>query len=44
MFILNMPTDQAFMCMRNLLERHCLRTFYGGDGSDDEVCVYLPEK
>ena len=32
-----MPIDQAFMSMRNLLERHCLRSFYGGEGSDDDV-------
>lgn len=25
------------MSMRNLLERHCLRSFYGGEGSDDDV-------
>ncbi|KAF8310415.1 RabGAP/TBC [Clavulina sp. PMI_390] len=37
MFILNMPLDEAFLSMRNLLERHCLRSFYGGEGSDDDV-------
>lgn len=40
MFILNMPVDQAFMAMRNLLERHCLRSFYGGEGSDDDVSFF----
>lgn len=40
MLILNMPVDQAFMAMRNLLERHCMRSFYGGDGFDDDVRMF----
>lgn len=37
MFLINMPADQAFVAMRNMLERHCMRSFYGGVGSKDDV-------
>ncbi len=37
MFLIAMPSQQAFNVMRNLLERHCLRSFYGGDRSKDDV-------
>jgi TBC1 domain family member 14 len=37
MFIINMPPQQAFVVMRNLLERHCLRSFYGGISTKDDV-------
>ncbi|CAE6526414.1 unnamed protein product [Rhizoctonia solani] len=40
MFLINMPTDDAFVCMRNLLERHCLRSFYGGPGARDDIEAY----
>lgn len=38
MLLLNMAPAQAFVVMRNLLERHCLRCFYGGLASKAEVC------
>lgn len=28
MILINMPAPQGFVVMRNLLERHCLRSFY----------------
>jgi hypothetical protein len=37
MLILQMPVQQAFTLMRNLLERHCLRSFYGGPSAKDDV-------
>lgn len=37
MLLITMPIHQAFNVMRNLLERHCLRTFYGGDTSKNDV-------
>lgn len=37
MFLINMPSEQAFVAMRNMLERHCLRAFYGGSGAKDDV-------
>jgi TBC1 domain family member 14 len=37
MIILNMAPAQGFIVMRNLLERHCLRSFYSGDSSKDDV-------
>ena len=37
MILLNMPPQQGFIVMRNLLERHCLRSFYGGMASKDDV-------
>ncbi|KAG8732195.1 hypothetical protein FRC11_000081 [Ceratobasidium sp. 423] len=40
MFLINMPGDDAFICMRNLLERHCLRSFYGGSGARDDIEAY----
>ncbi|KAG7099641.1 hypothetical protein E1B28_001467 [Marasmius oreades] len=40
MFLLNMPIQQGFVVMRNLLERHCMRSFFGGDGAKDEVEAY----
>ena len=35
MLLINMPTQQSFIVMRNLLERHCLRSFFGGERKDD---------
>lgn len=46
MLLLNMPAQQGFIVMRNLLERHCLRSFFGGERSKEDVggfhnfCVY----
>ncbi|KAF9074847.1 rab-GTPase-TBC domain-containing protein [Rhodocollybia butyracea] len=40
MFLLNMPIQQAFVVMRNLLERHCLRSFFGGSGAKEDVEAY----
>ncbi|KDN44789.1 hypothetical protein RSAG8_05262, partial [Rhizoctonia solani AG-8 WAC10335] len=39
MLLINMPGDDAFVCMRNLLERHCLRSFYGGSGAKDDHTI-----
>jgi TBC1 domain family member 14 len=41
MFLITMPPPQAFVVMRNMLERHCLRSFYGGDGTKDDVHLFL---
>ncbi|KAH8120083.1 RabGAP/TBC [Phellopilus nigrolimitatus] len=40
MFLLNMQPSSAFVSMRNLLERHCMRCFYGGLSSKDDVEAY----
>ncbi|KAI6047910.1 rab-GTPase-TBC domain-containing protein [Pisolithus marmoratus] len=40
MILVNVPTPQAFVVLRNLVERHCLRAFYGGTGTKDEVEAY----
>lgn len=37
MVLLNMPAPQGFIMMRNLLERHCMRAFYGGIALKDDV-------
>jgi Rab-GTPase-TBC domain len=37
MLLITMPVQQAFVVMRNLLERHCIRSFFGGEGTKDEV-------
>lgn len=37
MLLLNMPSQQAFVVMRNLLERHCMRSFFGGEGTREDV-------
>ena len=37
MILLNMAPAPGFIVMRNLLERHCLRSFYGGPSSKDDV-------
>lgn len=41
MFLLNMQPAVAFVAMRNLLERHCMRSFYGGLSSRDDVSGYF---
>ena len=40
MFLINMPIQTGFVVMRNLLERHCLRSFYGEKGSRDDVSFF----
>ncbi|KAI6153881.1 rab-GTPase-TBC domain-containing protein [Pisolithus tinctorius] len=40
MILVNVPTPQAFVALRNLLERHCLRAFYGDTGTKDDVEAY----
>ncbi|KAI0697592.1 RabGAP/TBC [Cytidiella melzeri] len=40
MILINMAPAQGFIVMRNLLERHCLRSFYGGMSSKDDVEAY----
>jgi hypothetical protein len=37
MLLISIPPQQAFVVMRNLLERHCLRSFFGGDGARQDV-------
>lgn len=37
MLLLNMQSPSAFLAMRNLIERHCLRSFFGGFTSKDDV-------
>ncbi|KAF7436496.1 hypothetical protein PC9H_003329 [Pleurotus ostreatus] len=40
MFLISMPPQQGFVVMRNLLERHCMRSFYGGAATKDDVEAY----
>ncbi|KAF9486446.1 RabGAP/TBC [Pholiota conissans] len=40
MLLINMPNQQAFIVMRNLLERHCMRSFFGGERAKDDVEAY----
>ena len=42
MFLLNMRAPEGFLAMRNLLERHCMRSFFGGPGAKDDVSWVLP--
>ena len=42
MFLLNMRAPEGFLAMRNLLERHCMRSFFGGTGANDDVCQVPP--
>ena len=37
MFLLNMRAPEGFLAMRNLLERHCMRSFFGGPGAKEDV-------
>jgi len=39
MLLINMPAQQGFIVMRNLLERHLLRSFFGGERSKDDVGI-----
>jgi len=40
MMLINLPNQQAFIVMRNLLERHCMRSFFGGDRAKEDVRNY----
>lgn len=37
MILLNMPVSPGFVVMKNLLERHCMRAFYGELSTKDDV-------
>lgn len=37
MILLNMAPAPGFIVLRNLLERHCLRSFYGSEASKADV-------
>ncbi|KAG8812786.1 hypothetical protein FRC17_001821 [Serendipita sp. 399] len=41
MLLINIPLPQAFLTMRNLLDRHCMRSFYGGQRSKEDVEAYF---
>ncbi|KAH9004108.1 rab-GTPase-TBC domain-containing protein [Lactarius hatsudake] len=40
MILLNMPASPGFVVMKNLLERHCMRSFYGEISANDDVEAY----
>jgi hypothetical protein len=42
MMLIVLPTQQAFNVLRNFLERHCVRSFYGGERSKDDVGALSP--
>ena len=44
MILLNMNASPGFVVMKNLLERHCMRSFYGGISSKDDVSNFLCPK
>jgi hypothetical protein len=37
MLLINLPIQNAFNVMRNLLDRHCLRSFFGREQAKDDV-------
>jgi hypothetical protein len=39
MILLNMTAVPGFVLMKNVLERHCMRSFYGGISTRDDVRV-----
>jgi TBC1 domain family member 14 len=39
MILLNVPAGPGFIVMKNLLERHCMRSFYGGLSTKNDVSV-----
>ena len=41
MLLITMPGQRAFIIMRNLLERHCLRSFFGGERARDDVGIFI---
>lgn len=42
MILLNMSAGPGFVVLKNLLERHCMRSFYGGLSTKDDVRVKSP--
>ncbi|KAI9512492.1 rab-GTPase-TBC domain-containing protein [Russula earlei] len=40
MILLNMSAGPGFIVLKNLLERHCMRSFYGGLSTKDDVEAY----
>ncbi|KAG2368869.1 rab-GTPase-TBC domain-containing protein [Suillus spraguei] len=40
MILINMKPQQGFVVMRNLLERHCMRSLYGSVAAKDDVEAY----
>ncbi|KAH9968645.1 rab-GTPase-TBC domain-containing protein [Russula dissimulans] len=40
MVLLNMSAGPGFIVMKNLLERHCMRSFYGGLSTKDDMEAY----
>ncbi|KAI0304570.1 rab-GTPase-TBC domain-containing protein [Russula brevipes] len=40
MILLTMPAGPGFIVLKNLLERHCMRSFYGGLSTKDDVEAY----
>ncbi|KAH9997748.1 rab-GTPase-TBC domain-containing protein [Russula compacta] len=40
MVLLNIPAAPGFIVLKNLLERHCMRSFYGGLSTKDDVEAY----
>ncbi|KAN0133174.1 Rab-GTPase-TBC domain containing protein [Lactarius tabidus] len=40
MILLNMPVSPGFVVMKNLLERHCMRSFFGELSTKDDVEAY----
>jgi TBC1 domain family member 14 len=40
MILLNMSAGPGFIVLKNLLERHCMRSFYGGFSTKSDVRVY----
>ncbi|CCA67166.1 hypothetical protein PIIN_00998 [Serendipita indica DSM 11827] len=40
MLLLNIPLPNTFLAMRNLMDRHCLRSLYGGPNAQDDVEAY----
>ena len=41
MILLNMPASPGFVVMKNFLERHCMRSFYGESPAKDDVSFYI---
>jgi len=40
MIVLNMSAGPGFIVMKNLLERHCMRSFYGGFSTKNDMEAY----
>lgn len=39
MILLTMSAGPGFIVLKNLLERHCMRSFYGGLSTKDDVRI-----